>query len=133
MSLESGANYSKYEIQFIVFYFIHKKTVDSSKLQLVYKLRKWKLNNLIKKKNEIEMEKKLICWEKRRRNEIKQTDAKCFAFVKTFLILKQSFILDTNPDFQHHRIDYATDDSDKVEHVPRIFEKVLRSHGEKWD
>lgn len=34
------------------------------------------------------MEKKLICWEKEERNEIKQTDAKCFAFVKTFLILK---------------------------------------------
>lgn len=33
----------------------------------------------------------------------------------------------TNPDFQHHRIDDATDDRDEVEHVPGIFEKVLRS------
>lgn len=33
--------------------------------------------------------------------------------------------MDTNPDFQHHRIDDAADYSDEVKHIPGIFEKVL--------
>lgn len=33
--------------------------------------------------------------------------------------------MNTNPDFQHHRIDYATDNCDKIEHIPSIFEEIL--------
>lgn len=33
--------------------------------------------------------------------------------------------LNTNPDFQHHRIDYTTDNCDEVKHIPSIFEEVL--------
>lgn len=34
-------------------------------------------------------------------------------------------LLNTNPDFQHHRIDYTTDNCDEVKHIPSIFEEVL--------
>lgn len=43
----------------------------------------------------------------------------------------------TYPNFQHHRIDNAANDGYKIEHVPRIFEEILRSFigddGEKFD
>lgn len=51
-----------------------------------------------------------------------KTDAK-ITFGSTFLCIH---LVNTNPDFQHHGIDDATDNSDEVEHIPSIFEEILR-------
>lgn len=41
--------------------------------------------------------------------------------------------MNTNPDFQHHRIDYATDHRDEIEHVPGILEEVLKRQPNKLE
>ena len=51
-------------------------------------------------------------------------DAKFYIQCKEIIVFFY-LILDTNPDFQHHGIDYASNYSDEVEHIPGIFEKVL--------
>lgn len=46
---------------------------------------------------------------------------------KTNFNVKWIIEINTNPDFQDHRIDDAANDGDKIEYVPRIFEKILHS------
>lgn len=50
----------------------------------------------------------------------------CFHYAPWYLVVVNRMV-DTYPNFQYHCVDNTANDGDKVKHVPRIFEEVLRA------